>query len=61
MDKADFDELIAEARRSYEVLHRQFVSKQKEVHQLEAEVKRLTAERDRINSQIRSVRERLGV
>jgi chromosome segregation ATPase len=61
MDKAEFDELIAEARRSYDALLRQYQNKQREVSELDREVKRLTQERDRINAQIRAVKERLGV
>jgi predicted nucleic acid-binding Zn-ribbon protein len=57
----EFDELFAELRSSYDALHRQFQNKQREVAALDHEVKRLTAERDKINSQIRSARERLGL
>jgi uncharacterized coiled-coil DUF342 family protein len=61
MDKADFDEFVTELRNSYSAVLWQFQSKQRELRQLEDEVKRLTAERDKINAQIRAVKERLGV
>jgi predicted nucleic acid-binding Zn-ribbon protein len=61
MDKTEFDDLLAEARRSYDALLKQYQSKQREVAELDRDVKRLTAERDKINSQIRAVKERLGV
>jgi len=61
VDTEEFDELIADLRSSYGELLKRCQSKQREIAGLEAEVKRLTAERDKINSQIRAAKERLGV